>query len=172
MAYFPTESRLGLESFTNVDTATAVPLGTIVRGQDTASGQGGGEFIYLPGVSGTVVGSLVTYQTGPAGSQKTTLAPNTAHLAQPVAVAMAAPATTSNFGWYQIAGVAKIKKTAIKINPSVPIYLSGTAGRVMSTQASGKQVLGAITVNAATVASATSTVQVLINRSFAQGQVV
>jgi hypothetical protein len=99
----------------------------------------------------------------------TTLAPSTANLAQPVAVSMAANTSTTALGWYQIAGEAVIKKTAIKINPNVPIYLSGTAGRVMSTAASGKQILGARTNNAATVASATSTISVLINRPHAQG---
>jgi hypothetical protein len=169
MAYFPTESRLGLKSFANVDTATAVPFGTIVRGADSTSGQGGGEFIYLPGVASTVIGSLVTYNTI---KPSTTLAPNTAHLGQPLAVAMAAVATTANFGWYQIAGAAVIKKTAVKVNPGVAIFLSATAGRVFPTATSGKEILNAVTLNAATVASATSTVQVLINRPFAQGQVI
>lgn len=169
MAYFPTESRLGLKGFANIDTATAVPFGTVVRGQDSASGAGGGEFIYLPGVAGTVVGSLVTYDPL---NKKTALAPNTANLGQPLAVAMAAVATTANYGWYQIYGVATIKKTAVKVSPNVAIFLSGTTGRIMSTAASGKEVINARTVNAATVASATSTVQVLINRPFAQGQTI
>lgn len=169
MAFYPTESILGLKGFANIDTTTALPFGFIARGQDTASGKGGGEFIYLPGVANTVVGSLVVYNPT---AKTTTLAPNTANLAQPLAVAMAAVATTTNFGWYQVAGVATIKKTAIKVNPNVAIFLSGTAGRVMSTVGTGKEVLNARSVNTATVASATSTINVLIQRPFAQGQII
>ena len=77
----------------------------------------------------------------------------------------------SQYGWYQIAGAAAIKKTAVAITPSVPVYISGTAGRVRGTAASGKQILGARTVNAATVAAGTSTITVLINRPHAQGAV-
>jgi hypothetical protein len=169
MAFKPVETFQGVIDFTNIDTSKKVQPGLIVRGVDTASGQGGGEFMYLPGVVNTVIGSLVTYNPL---TPSTTLAPNTAHLAQPVAVAMAAVATAGNYGWYQISGVAAMKKTAVKVNPAVPIFLSATAGRIAPTVASGKQILCAISVNAATVASATSTVQVLINRSFAQGQVI
>jgi len=167
MAYFPIESILGLKGFANIDTATALPIGFIARGVDTALG--GGEFVYLPGVTGTVAGSLVVYN--PA-AQTTTLAPNTANLGQPVAVAMAANATTKNFGWYQISGVASIKKTATTVSPNVRIFLSGTAGRIMATIGTGKEILDARSVNAATVASATSTVNVLLNRSFTQGQII
>ncbi len=169
MAYFPIESILGLKGFSNIDTATALPIGFIARGLDSASGKGGGEFVYLPGVANTVVGSLVVYN--PA-AQSTTLAPNTANLGQPLAVAMAACATTKNFGWYQISGVAVVKKAAIGFNPNVRVFLSATAGRVTSTIATGKEVLDARSVNAATVASATSTINVLLNRSFAQGQII
>lgn len=167
MAFVPSESRLGLKAFTSIDTATAVPFGTIVRGED--SSLGGAEFIYLPGVANTVVGSLVVYNPS---AKTTTLAPNTANLGQPLAVAMAAVATTANFGWYQIAGVAVIKKTAVPVSPNVRIFLSGTAGRVFPTATTGKQVLNARSVNAATVASATSTINVLIQRPFAQGQII
>lgn len=178
--FIPVENRLGIQPISQVNGALpstyqtgqsqafgqAHPLGTIVRATDAALGEG--EFIYLEGVASTVVGSLVVYNNS-AGT--TTLAPNTAHLAEPVAVAMSA-CTAGNFGWYQIGGVASIKKTAVKVSPNVPIFLSATAGRIFPTAASGKQILNAITVNAATVASATSTVLVQINRPFAQGQVI
>ena len=169
MAYFPTESRLGLQAFANLDTAPAVPFGTIVRGEDSASGKGGGEFIYLPGVANTVVGSLVVYNPS---AKTTTLAPDTAGLAQPLAVAMSANNLATTFSWYQVAGVAVMKKTAVKVNPNVPIYLSATIGRIMPTAVNGKEILNARTVNTATVASTTSTVNVLLQRPFAQGQAV
>jgi hypothetical protein len=102
----------------------------------------------------------------------TTLAPNTANLAQPLAVSMSANVTTTKWSWYQIDGVAVIKKTATKVNPNVAVFLSATAGRIMSTIATGKQILAARSNNAATIASATSTVTVLINRIHAQGQII
>lgn len=141
----------------------AIPLGTIVRAEDPTLGQG--EFIYLKGVASTVVGSLVTYDI--QGST-TTLAPNTAKLNKPVAVAMGA-STANNYGWYQIAGVAVIKRvTGVVTAPGVRIYLSGTAGSVSSATASGKLIMAAITVGS-TVASAGTTINVLIDRSAAQG---
>src|SRR5579885_2700990 len=149
MAYFPTESRAGLTSFTQIDTAALFNTGIIVRGEDTTLG--GGEFIYLAGVASTVVGSLVTYNA----SGLTTLSPNTANNGAPVAVAMSANTSATNFGWYQIAGIAVVKKTAVKVNPAVKVFQSGTAGRIQSAAASGKQIVNAISANAATVASAT-----------------
>lgn len=179
MAYTPVENREGIQpiAITNGSLPSqyqvgqspffgqAHPLGTIIRAYDPTLGEG--EFIYLKGVASTVVGSLVTYDQVNA---TTTLSPNTANLAQPVAVAMSAN-VASQFGWYQIAGAAVIKKTNTKINPAVQIFLSATAGRIQATVASGKEILNAITINAATVASATSTVTVQINRPFLQGQV-
>jgi hypothetical protein len=167
MAYFPIESRLGVTAFTNKDTVTAVPFGTIIRGQDPTLG--GGEFIYLPGVASTKVGSLVVFNVA---AKTTTLCPHTANLDQAVAVAMSANATTANFGWYQIYGVAVMTKgTGTTIAPTVPIFISATAGQINSTASAGKQVVNARTVNTATVVSATSTVQVFINRPFMQGQI-
>lgn len=178
--FVPVENRLGIQPIGQANGANpsqfqvgqsqefgqAHPLGSIIRAYDASLGEG--EFIYLEGVASTVLGSLVVYNNS-AGT--TTLAPNTAHLAEPVAVAMSA-CTAANFGWYQIGGIATLKKTAVKVSPNVPIFLSGTAGRIFPTATSGKQILNAITVNAATVASATSTVLVQINRPFAQGQVI
>lgn len=172
MAYFPTAHRIGLPPLQSITASAAgvfLPVlpGEIVTGQDATLG--GGEFIFLRGVASTSVGSLVTYDPV---NKTTTLAPNTANLAQPLAVAMAANTSTTGWAWYQIAGAAVIKKTAVKVNPNVAIFLSATAGRVMPTVASGKEVLNARSVNAATVASATSTINVLIERPFAQGQVI
>lgn len=172
MAFKITDPRIGVPAVTSITSvasaglinSTAIPVGTIVRADDPT--YGGGEFVYLCGVASNTIGSLVTYNqlTGLA-----TLAPNTANLAQPLAVSMTANTSTTALSWYQIAGAAVIKKTATKVNPNVAVYLSGTAGRIMATAASGKQILGARSNNAATVASATSTVTVLINRPHAQG---
>lgn len=164
MTFYATENRLGVNLYYAASTQNQEE-GVIVRGQDHTLG--GGEFIYLKGVNSTLVGSLVTYDPT---NHTTTLSPNTANLDQPVAVALSAN-NTGSWAWYQIAGVAVIKKTAVKVNPNVPVYQSATTGRVMSTAASGKQLMNARSVNAATVASATSTINVLIQRPFLQGAV-
>lgn len=139
---------------------STVPLGTIVRGDDPTLGEG--EFIYLVGVASTAVGSLVTWDPV---NKTTTLAPSTASLNKPLAVATAA-VTAHCYGWYQISGAAAVAKTTIKFNPAVKVYLSGS-GQITSTAATDKLVMNAITVNAATVASAAATINVLIQRPFA-----
>ena len=190
MAYKLIENRIGLPPLANicsVGTTTNLPgggnvvtnvqgqqtpfppVGTIVRAEDPTLGLG--EFIFLPGVASNTVGSLVTYQ-GAGSTATVALSPNTANLGQPVAVSMAANTSTTALSWYQIAGVAVIKKTAVKISPAQKVWQSATTGRIFATATSGKQILGAVTVNAATVASATSTINVLINRPHAQGQVI
>jgi hypothetical protein len=173
MAFKPAETFPGVIDFTNIDTAAKVQPGFIVRGIDTASGQGAGEFIYLPGISGGTqfVGALVTYNPLKPSTSLATGA-GALHNAIPLAVAMSAVTTAANYGWSQITGVATMKKTAVKVNPNVPIFVSATNGRITAAAASGKQVLDAVTVNAATVASATSTVQVLLNRPCSQSQVI
>ena len=140
-------------------------LGMIVRAFDPTYGQG--EFILLVGVGSTVVGSMVTYN---ATTYQTTLSANTANFAGPVAVAMSAN-TAALFGWYQIGGLAVIKKTAVAVSVGVAIYQSATVGRIMSTAASGKQILGARSANLASVTTTTSTVIVSINRPHKQGAV-
>jgi len=177
MAYSFTENRAGMLQIANTDAGvtmangtSAIPtppgtLGQVVRAFDPTYGEG--EFIMLVGVASTVVGSLVTYN---ATTYQTTLSANTANQATPVAVAMSANLAAS-FGWYQIGGLAVIKKTAVATNAQVAVYQSATAGRIMATAASGKQVLGARSANLATVASTVSTVIVSINRPHLQGQV-
>jgi hypothetical protein len=134
MAYSFTENRTGLLQIANTDSGvtmangtSAIPtppatLGMVCRAFDPTYGEG--EFIMLLGVASTVVGSLVTYN---ATTYQTTLSANTANQATPVAVAMAAN-TAGLFGWYQIGGLAVIKKTAVATNAQVAVYQSATVG--------------------------------------------
>ena len=177
MAYSFTENRAGQLQIAVTDSGvtmangtSAIPtppntLGQVCRAFDPTYGEG--EFIMLVGVASTVVGSLVTYN---ASTYQTVLSANTANQATPVAVAMAAN-TAGLFGWYQIGGLAVVKKTAVATNAQVAVYQSATVGRIMATAASGKQVLGARSANLATVASGVSTVIVSINRPHLQGAV-
>lgn len=167
--WIPVDNRIGLQALTETSTTQNLPLGTITKWQDTdTSGQGMGEFIYLLGVANTVVGSLVEYSTT---TYQTALSANTANKVTPVAVAMSAN-VASQYGWYQIEGMAIIKKTAVTVEPSVALFQSGTTGRVMDTVASGKQILGMRSANLATVTSTTSTITAVINRPSKQGQVI
>jgi hypothetical protein len=178
MAYSFVENRVGLPAVTDIDSGVTMPngtsaiptppatLGMVARAFDPVYGEG--EFILLLGVASTEVGSLVSYN---ASTYQTALAANTANLAGPVAVAMSAN-LAGTFGWYQIGGLAVMKKTAVAVSPQVAIYQSATVGRVMPTVATGKQLLGARSANLATVASGVSTVIVSINRPHKQGQII
>ena len=154
--------------FTAPGTSTAIAspplsLGMIVKASDPTYGQG--EFILLKGVASTAVGSMVTWD---GTTYQTTLSAVTANQGRPVAYAMAAT-TAALWGWYQIGGTAVCAKSAVAIAPLVALGVNST-GKVGNV-ASGKQVLGARTANAATVASATTTITVVMNRPHLQGRV-
>lgn len=96
MSYSSAESFM-VENLYNVDDTQKYPIGQIIRGIDPVLG--GGEFIYLKGITGTVLGSFVTYD------YKGTTVLTVADCVGPVATALAA--TISNkYGWYQISGKA------------------------------------------------------------------
>lgn len=158
----------GMQPIANTETAAKHALGQTVRAVDPTYGEG--TFIYLLGVANTLVGSLVTFNTT---TWQTTLSPtsNPNPGGQPVAVAMSANVATQ-YGWYQIEGLATIKKTGVSVNPGVPIFISATAGRIKVLLSAGMQVLGARTANLATVVTTTSTVVCLIARPHLQGQIV
>ncbi len=172
MAYAHVEAREGVQPIAAASNTQNHPLGTIVRGYDANYGEG--EFIYLAGVSGTAIGAVVTWG-GAAGSGatakpawQTALAPATANLGQPLAVAMAATGA-GQFGWYQIGGTAVVAENATFAAAS-KAYLAGS-GQLTTTQANGRQVVGAVTVTSdGTPAAGLGLIH--INRPFAQGQVV
>lgn len=169
MAYTPASVQAGVQPIATTSTTQNHPLGTVIRADDPTYGSG--EFIYLLGVASTVVGSVVTYGgvSSSTPTWQTALAPATAGLAQPVAVAMSAN-VASQYGWYQIAGNAVCATNGTLAAGPAPIYLAGS-GQVTSTQANGKQVLGAINVSA-TGTPSTGLAIVEISWPFAQGQVV
>jgi hypothetical protein len=156
---------LGLPPIEDTDTTARTNLGKICRARHETYGEG--EFIYLLGVASTVAGSLVKYN---ATSYLTVLVTATAVQAVPVAVAMSAN-VASQYGWYQISGLAVVKKTAVAVSPQVTLFISGTAGRVKVIASAGLQVVGARSANLASVTSTTSTVVVLIDRPHLQSQI-
>ena len=182
MAYTFAEAQSGLLQIANIDTGvtsasgvstgstSVIPtppnvLGKIVRADDPTYGEG--EFILLLGVASTEVGSVVKYN---ATTYQTVLVVNTAVQDVPVAVAMSAN-LAGTFGWYQIAGNAVIKKTAVAVTPQVTLFLSATAGRVKVLASAGLQVVAARSANLATIAATVSTVTVTINRPHLQSQI-
>jgi hypothetical protein len=83
---------------------------------------------------------------------------------------MSANTASTSWGWYQIGGVAVVaKSTGITFAVNVALGVNST-GKV-GASASGKQILGARTANAATVVSATTTVNVVMSRPHLQGRV-
>lgn len=150
-------SPVGAQPILDTSTTLNHPLGTRVVATDPTYGQG--DFIYLLGVDSTVIGSMVTYDTT---TYQTALSPNTAGIGASFAIAMSAN-VASAYGWYQVRGMAVIKKTAVAVSPMVALYQSATTGRVMSTAASGKQVVGARSANLATVVTSTSVITANVN---------
>jgi hypothetical protein len=170
MAYTITDSRIVNQKIGDTSTTQAdLPLGSVVKAKDPIYGEG--EFIYLLGVASTVVGSVVTWDGASTGTPtyQTVLAPSTAGLAQPLAVAMSANVAAS-YGWYQIGGNAVMATNGTLAAGPAAVYLAGS-GQVTSTQANGKQVLGARNCTATGTPAANQAV-VQINRPHAQGQVV
>ena len=176
MAYVVQDAQLGtppiassLLASTAAGRSTPGKLGDIVKAVDPVYGVG--EFIYLLGVAATVVGSVVTYDGASSGTPtfQTALAPSTAGLDQPLAVAMSAN-VANQYGWYQISGSAVVATNGTLAAGPGPVYLAGS-GQVTSTQANGKQVLNARNETATGTPAANQAV-VKINRPFAQGQIV
>lgn len=164
MAYVIQNHEAGYQPIAVTDTTQNHPLGTIVRAKDPTYGEG--EFIYLPGVGSTTVGSLVTYNTT---SYTTALAAVGTYKPQPIAVAMSAN-VANQYGWYQISGVAVMKKTctvSLAANAAVGVL---TIGLVAGT-GSGKEIQGALVAAVASATAGRTTVQVVVNRPHMQGRI-
>lgn len=160
--YVPSTPELGIQPIGQVAVTTKQhPLGTIVKAYDATNGEG--EFVYAPGVANNIVGALVTWNPV---AKTTTLVTNTTKLGWPVAVSMAANTSASSYSWYQIAGVAQIKKTATVAAIATKLAISATTGAVLAGSTVGKMIEGALTVNS-TVSANTYTLA-LINRPHMQ----
>lgn len=165
MTYF-VHNPAGAQPIADTSTTQKHPLGTLARATDPTYGQG--TFIYLLGVASTIVGALVKWN---ATTHQTALlsVANGKNKGVPVAVAMSAN-VASAYGWYQIEGNAVIKKTTVAVTPQVPVYISGTDGRLKVLTSAGQQILGAQTANLTTIVTTTSTVVVTIVRPHTQSQ--
>lgn len=163
MAYSVT-TMAGAQPIANTETTQKHPLGTIVRGADPTYGEG--EFIYLLGVASTAVGSIVTYD---ASTYQTVLCAVGGNIPRPIAVAMSAN-VASQYGWYQISGVAVCKKTctvSLAAGAAVGVLTTG----LIAGTGSGKEIAGAAVAAVASATAGRTTVSVMINRPRKQGRV-
>jgi hypothetical protein len=162
------ESRIIPQNIDETLTTQMLPLGTIVRARDTntTNNQGEGEFIYLKGVVSTVVGSMVDYDKI---ANTTTLSPATLGTG-PVAVAMSAN-VASQFGWYQIEGVAAVKAPNAMVVGAEIFSLAATPGSVDDAAVNGEQIVNAKALSTTGTPSA-GLALIEINRPFHQGQIV
>jgi hypothetical protein len=151
MAYIISNGIAGVQPIATTSTVQNHPLGKIVHAIDPAIGEG--EFIYLKGVSSTVVGSWVryNYETGVT----TLLVPD---IIGPVAVAMSANNSTSNYGWYQISGLATA--LAADVSDSGLVYIDTAAGTCDDAVVAGDKVHNATWASDDSTASGTATVSI------------
>lgn len=164
MAYVITHGPAGCQPIADTSTVQNHPVGKIVTAKDPT--YGGGEFIYLLGIGSTAVGSIVTYNLT---SGTTALAAVGTNKPQPIAVAMSAN-VASQWGWYQISGIAVMKKTctvSLAANAAVGVLTTG----LIAGTGSGKEVQGALVAAVASATAGRTTVQVVVNRPHMQGRV-
>lgn len=155
MTYVVQENSAGWQAIATASSTQNHKLGTIIRAADAT--RGGGEFIYLKGVTSTAVGSWVTYS---ADDYTTTLlAPNAKG---PVAVAMSACDASTKYGWYQISG--KASALAADVSDSGVVYIDTVSGQCDDAFVSGDLVFNAAW--ASDDDTATGLADVRIARSF------
>lgn len=130
-----------------IDTIKQVPFGT--RAYDNA----GNEYVYLTGVSSTVLGSWVTYDE----LGITTLL--VADTKGPVAVAMAVLDSTSKYGWYCIYGTVEAFLAA-NCAADVAIGYETTSGYAGDGNAAGDLIAGAVSRDSTSGSAAIATCQI------------
>lgn len=162
MAY--TIDLCGGQQIADTSTTKNHPLGTIVKGWDATYGEG--EFIYLLGVASTVVGSPVTFD---AVTYQTTLAAAGTNLPRRLAFAMSAN-VASQYGWYQISGMAVASKAASICCVAGAAMAVKTTG-LISKSGSGKEISGCLCAATASAATGRTTVLLSIDRPSMQGRV-
>jgi len=154
----------GAQPIANTETTQKHPLGTIVRGWDATYGEG--EFIYLLGVASTAIGSVVTFDPI---TYLTTLSAVGGNIPRPIAIAMSAN-VASQYGWYQISGVAVCKKTCTVSLAAGAAVAVLTTGLIAGT-GSGKEIQGACVAAVASATAGRTTVSVMLARPHKQGRV-
>lgn len=179
MAYVITTPQLGDIDLSAIYTVLGTPgignlpsvptwtqLGQVVSAYDPVFGYGEFILLQIPISTAVPVGTLSTFNAISTGKlyYSYVINPTTASTGAPVAVAINAvsSSTSVQYTWFQIRGYTSILKTAVKGLPNNAVVLSGTAGRVLFTQSTGKTILGARTANVTTITTTTSLVPVIL----------
>ena len=152
------------QAITDHSTTLNHPLGTVVSATDPT--YGAAEFKYLLGVASTAVGSVVTYD---ASTYQTVLSAVGGNIPRPIAIAMSA-CVASEYGWYQISGVAVVKKTctiSLAAGAAVGVLTTG----LIAGTGSGKEIQGATVAAVASATAGRTTVKVMIDRPHKQGRI-
>ena len=125
--------------YSEVDATKKHRLGTRRRSVDNK------EFIYLSGVGSVVAEDFVVFDEN-FGTTRAI-----ADEVGPVAVAMAAVDATTEYGWFQIYGVATGDTATVAADKT--LYLTATAGRLDDTDVAGDAVHGVFSMAADTANS-------------------
>jgi hypothetical protein len=143
MAYSSTEL-IGADLY-NVDTTKSFPLGTMVDAIDPTYGMG--RFIYLAGVASVVAGDVVKYDEAFATTRAV------AATRGPLAVALAAVDATTEYGWFQVQGVATVSVLAGDVADALQ-YLTATAGSIDDAVVATQKIDGLLSMAAVGTPSA------------------
>jgi hypothetical protein len=126
---------------TDIDSVAVAGAANVFRNAPgtLAEDESGNTYIYLQGIGSTVVGSCVTYGLSATSAFLTALSVTGAK--GPVAFAMAA-VLASQFGWYQIGGLAQALFNGAAV-AGAKLY-SASTGKVDDAVVGGDQIDGAI----------------------------
>ena len=139
-----TESYVVPQAIGETSTVQLNPLGLVIQARDIKSltQYGNATFIYLKGVSSTIVGSVVTYDN----NSQTALIVGDA--VGPVAVAMSINVAGPNYGWYQRSGIAYMASETTVVADEL-LFIGATAGKVDDAVVAGDAILTATSLTAA-----------------------
>ena len=163
-AIYTTLGKPGIGNLPSVPTMTQ--LGQVVSAYDPVLGYGEFVLLQIPVSTAVPIGTLATWNVPTTATYYSyVINPTTASTGAPVAVAINAvlSSTSVQYTWFQIRGNTSILKTAVKGLPNNAVALSGTAGRVLFVQSTGKTILGARTANVTTITTTTSLVPVILS---------
>lgn len=155
---------IGAQPIAATSTTQQHPLGMLVEALDPTYGPG--TFVYLKGVASTALGSWVTFNYDDGTTDLLA-----ANAIGPVAVAMSAN-VASQYGWYQISGVAVVaKSSATSFAAGVALGLASTGTGLAIATSSGNEVHGALVAAVASATTGRTTVQVMVSRPHLQGRI-
>lgn len=159
------------------NTYPSIPIGSIGYFTDVGTTRlGTGKFVFLPGVTSTAAGDMVSYRQS-AGADvandvndgaATARWAGTANTGFPLAVATAAAILQSQWAWYQLQGGAVVNVSGT-VAAGDKAYFGQTA-TITSTVVGGKQVLG-MQASSASGVPATGQAVYTINNPVVQSQI-